>query len=560
MRISPRLAWFLGFSAAFSALVGYVFWGTWSPDVAPVMPDSWTTYAPTYLSEHLSGIFATGRLIPDDLKVFLGGPWVWQELQYAFALYFAALGAVYYCRGRGLSRAASYGAGLLLAFSGYWLTLYSAGHLGWFRWMTYGVFAFGLADRAVRLNHARHWVLLGAVVSWAGFNQQDLWLLFSIFTAVYFVWCCLRERRIPVAGALLSLAVFVAIGIPNFASSLGETLEGRKKQIERGENVTSSGASDADKRWEFVTNWSMPPDETVEFLVPRVNGDTSCPFVLSINRGRGVRPYVGALGRPMRAKEGNYRQHSLYVGWATLLLAALGVASAFARRRPQEGESRARGSDAAFFAVAAVVFYMLSLGRYFEPAYRIVFSLPFGDLIRCPVKWHHLTELSLAFLAAYGIDAVLRFASAAGLGRNAALGAVAAVVLMGACGLAANARLYCAPFSVREARRAGLKADMAILRRADFSNPQVAAMVRAGRIVSLASYMGDPDTFLVEVLGPFGKPAERPPRGILMILAGILSMTSLLWVPCLCAFSGAVDSAIPGLGSPGAKLTRQERQ
>ena len=116
-RISPRLCWFLGFSAVFAALAAFAFWGTWSPDVAPVMPDCWTTYSPTFLSDHLHGLIESGRFIPDDLKVFLGGPWVWQELQFAFAVFFAALGVVYYCRGRGLSRPASYGAALLLGIN-----------------------------------------------------------------------------------------------------------------------------------------------------------------------------------------------------------------------------------------------------------------------------------------------------------------------------------------------------------------------------------------------------------------------------------------------------------
>ena len=515
-RIPPRLGWFLGFAAAFAALVAFVFWGTWSPDVAPVMPDCWTTYSPTFLSDHLAGILESGRFVPDDLKVFLGGPWVWQELQYAFAIFLAALGVVYYCRGRGLSRPASYGAALLLAFSGYWLTLYSAGHLGWFRWMTYGVFAFGLADRAVRVGKLRHWLFLGAVVSWAGFNQQDLWLLFTVFTAAYFAWCCVRERRLPWKGMLVAGAVFTLIGLPNFVSTIDGALKGRKDQIARDENVTSADASDAEKRWEFVTNWSLPTDETAEFLVPRVNGDTSCPFVLSINRAKGVKPYVGALGRPMNAKRGNYRQHSLHVGWATLLFALAGLL-ALPFRRPR--------GDVAFFFVCAVVFYLLSLGRYFAPAYRVVFALPFGDLIRCPVKWHHLTELSLAFLAAYGIDSVLRVCAAKGLKTAVATGVVTGAVLVGACGLAANAHLYCAPFSVREARRSGLKGDMTILARADFAKPQVAAMVRAGRIVSHANYLGSPDHFIVSVLQPYEprKPHSPTAREIIFGLLSFLA-------------------------------------
>ena len=537
-RIGDRTGWFLAFSVVFAALAGYVFWGTWSPDVAPVMPDAWTTYPATQLSDLLRGFWESGRFIPDDLKTFLGGPWVWQELQYAFAIYFAALGVVYYCRGRGLSRPASYGAALLLAFSGYWLTLYSAGHLGWFRWMTYGVFAFGLADRAVRKGKLRHWLLLGADVAWASFNQQDLWLLFTVFTAAYFIWCCVRERRLPWRGVLVAGLVFAAVGTPNFVSSLGETLKGRKNQIERGENVTGGGASDAETRWAFVTNWSMPPEDALEFLVPRVHGDTSCPFVLSINRAKGVKQYTGALGRPLNAKQGNYRQHSLYVGWATCLLALAGLVSIFVGRSGARDAEPMRRNDAAFFAVAAAVFFALSLGRYFAPAYRIVFAMPFGDLIRCPVKWHHLTELSLAFLAAFGIDAVLRFATARGMRRGMAVGTVAGVVLLGTLGLASNAKLYCAPFSVREARRTGLKAEMTILSRADFAKPQVAELMRAGRIVSLANYMGHPDYFLVEMLRPFDSPVRRPP-GPMTVALGLLSVLTTLGVLAFCGFQAA---------------------
>ena len=537
--IGPRLAWFLGFSATFAALIAYVFWGTWSPDVVPVMPDTLTCYPATYLADTLRGFWETGRLIPDDLKVFVGGPWFWQELQYAFALYMAALGVVYYCRGRGMSRPASYCAALLLAFSGYWLTLYSAGHLGWYRWMTYGVFAFGLADRAVRKGRLRHWLMLGATVSWAGFNQQDLWFLFSVFTAAYFAWCCIRERKFPWKGMLVAGAVFALVGMPNFVSTVGGVLKGRIDELEKGTSpTTTAGASVEEKRWEFVTNWSLPPDESLEFLVPRLNGDTSCPLVLSINGPKGARPYVGALGRPMNATNGNYRQHSLHVGWAMCLLALCGVAWLFMPRRGRVGGDTApQRGDAAFFAAAAVLFLAFSFGRYFAPAYRVIYALPFGDVIRCPVKWLHLVELSLAFLAAFGIDAVLRVAAAKRLNGRMAVGAVVVAVLAGVCGLAANAHIYCAPVDMRAARRGGLSAQMAVLSRADFAKPQVAAMARAGRIVSLANYLGDPNHFLVSVLRPYEKPSPPAGPSALTILLGCISVLTTVGASAWCAWS-----------------------
>ena len=39
MRLKPKYAWFLAFTAVFAALAGFVFWGTWSLDTVPVMPD-----------------------------------------------------------------------------------------------------------------------------------------------------------------------------------------------------------------------------------------------------------------------------------------------------------------------------------------------------------------------------------------------------------------------------------------------------------------------------------------------------------------------------------------
>ena len=509
MKLNEKWGWFLGFTAVFAALAGFVFWGTWSTDFAPVMPDCPIVYGPDYAMGTLRGMFVSGKFVPADVCKFLGSPYFWQELQYALALYCAALGMAYYCRGRGLSRLAAYGAGLLLAFCGYWCTLFSAGHLGWFQWMTYGVFAFGLADRAVRKGKLRHWLLLGACVAWGSCYQADLWLLFTLLTGAYFIWCCVRERKIPWKGALVSAAVFFAVGAPFIRSAFVNDLAGRDKQIEEGQTVSEKDKSTVDereKRWIFVTNWSLPPAETAEFFIPRINGDTSCPMTLSIGAryGKGVKQYTGALGRPKDAPAGNYRQHSLYVGLVTCLLALVGVGLALVRTH---GGVRVR-TDIAFFAIAAVVCWLLSMGRYCEPVYRVVFSLPFGDYLRAPVKWHHLTEFCLVILAGFGIEALLSLVSRVSSLKSFALPIVGAVVMIGACDLARVDHLYCAPVDLREAKRQNANFQMTFLRRSDFNNPQVAAMVQAKKIVALAQ--PNPETYLVGVLQPRGPQKEQP--------------------------------------------------
>ena len=459
MPLKPAQAWFLAFTAVFAVLAGFVFWGTWSLSACPVMPDAPMFYPASWqIADFLRGWVANGKFVPYDVTAFVGSPYLWQELQYALAAYFAALGLVYYLRGRGLSRLSSYGAGLLLGFCGYWLTLYSAGHAGWFRWMTHGVFAFGLADRAVRKGKTKNWMLLGACVAWASFYQSDLWLLFTLLTGAYFIWCCVRERKWPHwKGVGMAAAAFLLIGGPSFVGFFNDK-DSRDRQIEESKGSSLTGgeqSDDREARWIFVTNWSLPPAESLEFFIPRLNGDTSCQSVLSLGTSQrtGVRPYTGALGRPLKAKSGNYRQHSLYVGFVTCLFAIAGVV--LGRRK----------GEVVFFAVAAILVWLLSMGRHFEPLYRLVFMLPIGDSIRAPVKWHHLTEFCLCVLAGFGLESLRQRLVASGrlkpLVASLCLGAIA---VLGACDLARIDRLYCASVDLSIVQGANPAADEIVRR------------------------------------------------------------------------------------------------
>ncbi|MBR0198195.1 MAG: hypothetical protein IJQ34_08675 [Kiritimatiellae bacterium] len=446
MHLKKHHAAFLAFTALFAVLAGFVFWGAWALDLVPVMPDAATSFPVEYIRDWLNGWKESGKFIPGDLVMFILDPYAWVELRYAVCAYLSALGLAYYLRGRGLSLVACYGAGLLLGFCGYWFSLFSAGHLGWFRWMAYGVFAFGLADRAVRKNKLKNWILLGAVVGWAGFYQPDLWLFFTVFTFFYLVWCAFRERYMPSwKGLAIGALTFLVISAPSIRGAALDKENrdiGIKNDKEAGSALTGgSELDDKESRWVFVTNWSLPPNETIEFIWPRVNGDTSCQLVLGLGykQKTGVRPYTGALGRTINSDVGNYRQHSLYVGLITCIFALLGVCL-----WPVFSKGKAR-VEVYFFFAAAILFYLLSLGRYFAPLYRLVFALPIADSIRCPVKWHHLTEFSVVVLAGFGIEATRRaLCKFAKLKDFAADIILAAVVVAGAWDLARIDRLFLA--------------------------------------------------------------------------------------------------------------------
>ena len=565
--LNSGVAWFAAFTAVFAVCAVFVFWGTWSLDFVPVMPDCATNFRGW--SSSVEGFFrsfvTTGKFVPDDLKVFFASPWVWVELQYVFAAYCAALGLVYFLKGKGLSNLACYGAGLFLAFSGYWFTLFSAGHLGWFRWMTYGVFAFGLIDRALPIRNSslftfhsslKHFVLLGACVAWGSFYQPDLWLLFTIFTGVYFIYRAWRAVAAKNAkdhkafsfglgkGVAVAGVVFLLIGLPSFYSAFVVDLAGRDQQIEESKGDPAKGGGEAEKasaedRWIFVTNWSLPPDEIAEAMFPRINGDTSCVLTQSLGTkaGTGVTPYTGAIGRPLGAREGNYRQHSLYIGFVTCLLALVGLVGGlidFKNRKSSLSTSTSSlHLDAVFFAISAVVFAAFACGRYLEPVYRLVYMLPFGDYLRAPVKWYHLFEFCVVVLAGFGIEAVVKFfdlrreGTAGDLKGRLPRVLLVAVILIGVFDVVRVDRKFCAPVDMSAARAKNADMQMTLLPKQQFNHPQVAQMVQAGLIKSLAYYPGNRDVYLVGILKPRGPKEDKPmPPWTLPTWLGLVSVVA----------------------------------
>ncbi len=444
----PAVVAFLLFTGVYALALAAVFWGAWSLDKVPVAPDCHTTFPVDDAARWLREVWSGKDVIPSDLMHVVGGMYVWMELQFALAAWLAALGVAFYLRGRRLSLVASYGGGAAFGLMGYCFTLFSAGHQGWFIWLLYGPFAFGLVDRCVRKGKWRNWALLGAVLAWASARQPDLWLLFTVLTCAYGVWCLVRERRTLrwgrlAAGVCLVAVTALLVGSPQFGHAIFQEIAGREKQI--AETTATGAAAQASEdpatrekarreRWLFCTSWSLPPEDTLEFVVPEIHGGSNDPRVF---QKPGNKPYQGRLGQhgvvppggggrhPVtgeQLKAGDeywlpYRQHALYFGILTLVLAAVGGTGwVYLRRRPAVASAdpaacAAAFADVPFWLGAAGIVYLCALGG-FTPFYRLVFLLPFGDLIRCPVKFVHLLEFCAAVLAGCGIEFLrVRFGS-----------------------------------------------------------------------------------------------------------------------------------------------------
>ena len=480
----PRVWTFLAFTTLYAVCLGFVFGGTWSTSVAAVQPDAGCVYPLDWMSRAWHGLFSGANLfLPADIFELSFGPWAMQELKYALAVYCAALGLAYYLRGRGVPLIAAYGGGAAYGLMGYTLSLFSAGHVGWFCWLTYGPFAFGLTDRAVRKGRWKNWALLGAVLAWGAARQPDLWLLFTALTFAYGVWCLVRERRTLKArpgvarlawGIGLTVLVTALVGAPSFLSALTESLAGRDKQIADSAKAAGTDAQSADpaqkakaeaERWNFCTGWSLPPEDMLEFAIPRLSGDTCDGNIIALRKQAGWRettPYTGRLGMPVPGPDGQvqrwmpYRQHALYFGFITLAFALFALMSVF---RPTSGSRSATVSnrgEMVFWLSAVVVSLLCALGC-FTPFYRLVYALPFGSYLRAPVKFVHLTEFAAAALAGFGAAAALeRFRA------RAAWGVVGALLVVNAIDLARIDALYLGPQNVSFQRAENQAADDAV--------------------------------------------------------------------------------------------------
>lgn len=423
---------------------------------APVIPkfealmsaDSGPFFGFAYRTGILEGFLTGAAFMPQQLYWLIFPPLYAHELTYVIDSFVLALAGVYYLSGRRVHPLAAWMGGLALGLSGYTFTLFSAGHRGYFHMFSCVVWSFGLLVRGFETRRLFYFAMLGLVFAWGVSYQPDVLVLAGMVVAAYVLrltWNAETVGGSPVRGAvsrmlqiwprfLVSVLVLVLANFGGVRAALTTQVANREAQMAgaakpaAADDKKTGAANDADRhsRWIFATNWSLPPEDMLEFVVPGVFGNESMqpPY-----------PYWGRLGRPADEvfQKGrmmpNYRQHTVYLGLVSVLLAFLGVAAFFANRKEKKVLSRqpisdlrsptsgscppsADYSDVPFWCGVWVVCLILAMGRY-TPVYRLFYAIPYMEYLRAPVKFHHLVEVATAFLAGFGMDAFLRAESAA---------------------------------------------------------------------------------------------------------------------------------------------------
>ena len=430
--------WQLLFWPLFASLL---FIPTWGKYIVLPSPDSAPFYPRTYLMDRFVNLLAESpSLSLDDVLEFILPPLFRHDFSYWLSVVATALGGYWLMRERNAPKSASAFTGGAFAFAGYSFTLISAGHRAYFIMTPYVVATFAFLIHAVRREDLLAYALAAATAAWAFRFGPDVGPQFLVIAALYAIWLfainsaakTLRERTRPfLLGVGCALLSFALVASPSIVHTLTETLAWRQKQIAEssGTALTVSGSeaeADAKKveaeaaqkndesakkeeQWIFATNWSLPPEEIVEFVAPGIFGTWT---------GDRNHPYWGRLGRsagwneahPDRGGFFNFRQHLVYLGSIPLALALFAVAAHFTSRRERamdKGEAEpAYLADTPFWLAVGAVALLLAFGRY-APFYRLFYAIPYMSYLRAPVKFMRLVEFAVAILAGSGLAALM---------------------------------------------------------------------------------------------------------------------------------------------------------
>jgi len=259
--------------------------------------------------------------------------------------------------------------------------------------VAFGFFLLSLAALDGSRKGWRGWAstaLAGFALGLNVMEAGDVGVILSLYFAAYVVWITLldpaRTGASTVRGALrLGFSALCALWV---AGQAVVVLQSFAVKGVSGMEATREGAAE---RWQFITGWSLPPDETTRLFVPGLYG-----YRMDTPEGGNYRGRVGADGSPPR-----FSGSGEYAGVPVLLIAFWAAARGLSRsgKQPFSDEERRR---IWFWIVAIVVSLFLAYGHYF-PLFKVIFALPVLNTIRIPMKYLHGLHLSVIILFGYGL-------------------------------------------------------------------------------------------------------------------------------------------------------------
>ncbi len=320
---------------------------------------------------------------------------IWNNLVHGMACLAASCIYLVWARKKQIAKAASL-IGLIVAFwVGSNFTLLYAGHPH----KSFIVWLFICSLLPVALAAAGS---VAAALVWGGcvglmFAQQpDVALFFSLAASAYFVFRLWKEQGLPSTSLrtgkplLVWLKVLVPAAVVAFLFAGGPLLGGYKTHVKGAAQMQTENKQ---AKWDYVTQWSFPPEEMIAFVAPGYTGWRS---------GEPEGPYWGRMGRSAgweQTRQGfqNFKLENTYLGFIPVAFALFAL---FSSRRSKHK------AEILFWGGATLVALLLAFGK-FTPLYALFYKLPVVNNIRNPNKFLQVFQVCLAILTAYGADRLL---------------------------------------------------------------------------------------------------------------------------------------------------------
>ena len=301
-------------------------------------------------------------------------PWL-----YLFHFALAGLLTYLFLRELGLGRIASSVSGFAYMFTGQIVTLIYAGHDGKVIVSSLLPGLFWLVHRGVRLKRLREFIWSGGFLGCILFSGHIQMVYYSLLALGLF-WLVLlilqwrkEKKKTLVAKGVLGLAIFLILGFALTAVQyvpFYSYIPFSPRGGEEGRGI------------EFAKSWSMPPEETLNAIIPDFSG-------MSI----GNTAYDTYWGQNI------FKLHSEYLGVLPFLLAVLGVVLLWKEKHLR--------NYLAFFIGLLILGLLFAWGAY-TPFFSLFYNLlPYYKKLRGSGMAFFLVSFSMACLAGLGAEAML---------------------------------------------------------------------------------------------------------------------------------------------------------
>lgn len=262
-------------------------------------------------------------------------------------------------------------------------------------------YALLLVER-IRTDFALRWVALLILILHFNFTpthvQMTFYTLFALgLYALFFAVRGLITKEPWWPAARAGLVVLASFGVAFLmdADRYLSTLEYNPHSIRGANPITETVNQGAPTKsieggleYDYATNWSLPPEEILTFIVPSLYGFGSTTYngVLSGNREIKVNTYFGA--QP-------FTEAPQYMGVIVLALAIVGVV----RHR--------RNPFVQYMALTIVTSMLIAFGREFPPIYDLMYNyFPAFNKFRVPSMILVLVQIMVPILAGYGLSSL----------------------------------------------------------------------------------------------------------------------------------------------------------